>query len=208
MSNDYGTSPQAYLARARRCLERGTKEGLFHAAFELRCCVEARLAEYFELCESLAGKRLQMHKATDNQRTINAITSGDVISSITFRLSDGTILRQFHTPVPASLQAYVKRGIDHLRHAQRVYRPADDIWWSETKAELLNAYRAAWITCRGEMPLPPLWNADTGEMHPVHVLFNDSNQAALQRFSDPRNMFMEIEVDRFDEPPVDWVCDL
>ena len=46
--DDYRISARDYLARARERLMAGKKAALFHAALELRYCIEARQAEHLE----------------------------------------------------------------------------------------------------------------------------------------------------------------
>jgi len=47
-SKTYGFASDAYLQRARSQLDSGTCEGLFYAAYELRCGIEARMREYLD----------------------------------------------------------------------------------------------------------------------------------------------------------------
>jgi hypothetical protein len=208
MDDDYKITPQAYLTRCRERLLEETKQALFYAAVELRCCVEARLAEYFEHHENLKHRRFQPYRLGENQRTVSKIAAGDVISRVTFRLADGTALRNFHTPVPLTLQDYVKRSVDDLRHCQPHYRRPDDPWWSETRNGLIAAYRAAWISCRGEMPLPPLWDRDTGETHPVIIYHTEQNKAAMKRFTSVTNAHVDVRVEYLEAPPANWRYDL
>lgn len=46
MNNSCGS--EAYLDRAKDCLEEGNPRNLFYAAFELRCFVERRQQDYLE----------------------------------------------------------------------------------------------------------------------------------------------------------------
>lgn len=208
MDDDYKVSPQAYLARCRERLLEGTKQAIFYAAVEIRCCVEARLAEYFEHYEPLRRSKFQPYRLGENQRAVSKITTGDTISQVTFCFADGTLLRQFHTPVPLTLQGFVKQAVDGLRHSQPYYRPPDDPWWSETRNNLISAYRAAWIACRGEMPLPLLWEADSGKMRPVIIYFTEKNRAIMERFKDFEATHVKIHVEHLESPPAAWTCDL
>lgn len=208
MNDDYRVSPQAYLARCRERLLEGTKQAIFYAAVEMRCCVEARQAEYFEHYQPLIRKRFQPYRLGENQKTVSKITSGDKIAQITFCFANGTSLRQFHTPVPLKLQKFVKQTVDGMRHSQQCYRPPDDPWWSMTRDNLVSNYRAAWIACRGEMPLPPLWNADSGEMHQIITYVTEENRAVMERFEDLKGMQLRFHVEYLDVPPADWVYDL
>ena len=53
----YGVHSESYLERARKRLDEGTLEGLFYAALELRCGVEARLHQYLEAYKRIALKK-------------------------------------------------------------------------------------------------------------------------------------------------------
>jgi len=44
----YGFASDNYLQRARMQLDGKTCEGLFYAAYELRCGIEARMREYLD----------------------------------------------------------------------------------------------------------------------------------------------------------------
>ena len=75
--DDYAVMARDYLARARERLMEGSKAALFHAAMELRCCVEARQAEYLELPTRLPGtgkQEFQPYRISDNARTIQKIS--------------------------------------------------------------------------------------------------------------------------------------
>jgi hypothetical protein len=49
----------AYLDRARRCLDEGSREGVFYAAFELCCGTESRLQQYLDPRKDIARHRKQ-----------------------------------------------------------------------------------------------------------------------------------------------------
>ena len=57
-SISYGMTARHYLERARARLDENTSEGLFCAAFELRCGVESRMREYLRAQEAVSeGKK-------------------------------------------------------------------------------------------------------------------------------------------------------
>lgn len=53
-SREYGVGSRDYLRRAKDLLAQGTPAALFHAAFELRCGIEARLQEYRDAATKVA----------------------------------------------------------------------------------------------------------------------------------------------------------
>lgn len=77
--DDYQTSPQGYLARCRDRLREGTKAGIFYAALELRGCIEARHAEYFEHHEPLSGTKFQPWRLGESQKVVAKITEGALL---------------------------------------------------------------------------------------------------------------------------------
>lgn len=206
--DDYSPLATAYLARSREWLAEGSKRGLFYAAFELKCCVEARMAEYLEHLEPYRGRKVQPFAINANAKLIRRISAGETIAKLGFHGPDGLITTQYHTPVPDRLKRYCEKKIDELRHAQRTYRQPDDPWWEKTRSELTEAYRWAWVACQGAMMVPPLWSKNKKNTHPMVFDLNDINRPALHSMMKMVNQTMTIEVDYLDEPPAEWVCDL
>ena len=66
----YAVSPQEYLARARQRLISNDPSSLFYAAFELRCCVESRQADYLDALEFYRGKKAKHWKVGDTSRRL------------------------------------------------------------------------------------------------------------------------------------------
>ena len=224
MDDDYQTSAQAYLARCREQLVSGTKRGLFYAAFELRCCVESRLAQYFEHYKplSLTNDKFKPYLLAKNQDKVNTLMAGDKITQVTFKFEGEASINQYYTPVPLRLQNYVLKSNDALRHAQKCYRSSDDPWWNETRSRLNDAYREAWLTCRGEMPLPVMLDAGSNRVQTVRppwedgstrttnfiIYQTDENKVLYEQLRRPTNKQMSIDVRYLDKPPSDWVIDL
>ncbi len=222
MDDEYKITPQAYLALCRGQMLEGTKQGLFYAAFELRCCVEARLAEYFEHYKLLAKGKFEPYLVSKNQKTVNRMMAGDTIIQVTFDFDGGPSIKQFYTPVPFKLQNFIKNGVDYLRHTQSHYRKLDDPWWDDTRSKLIDAYRASWITCRGEMPLPILWNTGSDQIHtaqppwetatrrthPVIIYHTNENKAVLEQLAGMTDKKMSVTVEHLELPPPNWICDL
>jgi hypothetical protein len=206
-SDDYQVSPRGYLRRCRDQLLDGSKASLFYAALELRNCVEARLAEYLEHYE-LHTAEIQAFKIGYNAKAVDKMFDSKQIVHARITTRSGDVLDQYHTPVPAELESYCKRHVDDLRHCQAVYRKPDDPWWNETREQLVAAYRLAWVACRGEMPVPPLVNFDTGECHPFTFLMDKDERDRFQPELFQAGVPFELAVDYLDEAPVDWRPDL
>jgi len=204
----YGVSAQAYLERARNRLLENTHEALFYAALELRCCVEARQAEYVRHLSAYKGQKVRPYRIGENREKIAKISGGKVIAQLRFSFDDGLALVGYHTPVPASLTRYCERHLDNLRHTQPEFRPADDPWWDATRADLIEHYRQAWVSCQGNMLVPPLWSARSKRTHPVIFEFGEADRETAERMKGAVGEQFVVEVKYLETPPTEWVCDL
>lgn len=211
-AGDYGVMARDYLARARDRLLEGSKAAMFHAAMELRCCVEARQAEYLETQPRFVRKKLQPYRLGETAKVIQKISAGELIfrmttSSLDEDLGEDT---QFHTPVPKALVAYCERKLDALRHAQAAYRAPSDPWWGEMRADLVRHYRMAWVACQGRITMPPRWNRKTGELTPINMHVDSrpgiTGDVPMALYRQGTNVRMRV--DYLEVPPPDWVCDL
>jgi hypothetical protein len=208
-SENYGVSAAGYLSRVRARLLEADKACLFYAALELRCCVEARQAEYIEHLSAFKGKKVRPYRIGENREKIAKISGGKLIAKLTFDLSEGRIFEAFHTPVPASLTRFCERSLDSLRHAQRIYRKHDDPWWETTRNLLIENYRLAWISCQGNLLVPPLWSSRSGQTHPMVFELDEKDRAFMEtiRSSSAGDPF-QVHVEYLESPPRTWVCDL
>ncbi|MBB5985639.1 hypothetical protein [Sphingobium lignivorans] len=204
----YGVSASSYLRRARERVLDGTKAALFYAALELRCCVEARQAEYIEHLSAYKGQKLRPYRLGENRSKIAKISGGKLIAKLTFELGDGEVLEGYHTPVPASLVRYCEKHLDNLRHAQSRFRGHDDEFWNRTRTDLIAHYRLAWISCQGNMMVPPLWSANSKKTHPMVFEITDGNRAAMERMKESVGEHFNVHVSYLEHPPESWVCDL
>lgn len=204
----YGISAQAYLERTRTQLLENTHESLFYAALELRCCVEARQAEYVEHLSAYKGQKVCPYQIGENRKKIAKISGGELIARLQFNLDDGQALVGYHTPVPASLTQYCERHLDNLRHTQPQYRPPDDPWWDATRTDLIKNYRQAWVACQGNMLVPPLWSTRSGKTHPVTFEFAEADREMADRMKNSVGEHLIVEVKYLESPPQEWVCDL
>jgi hypothetical protein len=204
----YGVTPEAYLTRARDCLRLGTTPSLFYAALELRCCVEARQAEYIEHLVPYKNKKIRPYKIGENREKIAKISGGNLIARLVFTFDDGQVFEGFHTPVPASLAKYCERTLDGLRHAQPQFRNENDPWWAETRDKLITNYRLAWIACAGNLLVPPLWSGSGKDVHPLVVEVTDDNRPWVEKMANAIGEHFKVDVDYLEAPPAHWICDL
>lgn len=207
-SEVYGVSAISYLRRARARILEENKPALFYAALELRCCVEARQAEYIEHLSAYKGQKLRPYRIGENRTKIAQISGGQLIAKLTFDLGDGETFEGYHTPVPASLVRYCEKHLDNLRHAQSRYFGPEDKFWSDTRAGLIAYYRQAWTSCQGNMMVPPLWNSKSKNTHPMVFEVSDDNRDKMERMKGAVGDYFNLHVNYLERPPESWVCDL
>ncbi len=206
--SDYDVTARGYLKRCADRLRESDPASLFYAAGELRCCVEAKLVQYFEHYQPYRNRRVQQFRIGENAKLVQKIIAGEVIAKITMLVDDQMPLTLYHTPVPKRLENYCKKEVDNLRHAQTLYRSADDPWWGKTRSELLDAYRLAWVACKGDLPLPPLWQGKSKKTHPFIVNLTDENQEQVRSWQEKVGETVSMDVSYLESPPAEWQCDL
>jgi hypothetical protein len=139
----YGVLSESYLERARERLEEGTLGGLFYAAFELRCGVEARLHQYLEAYKRIALRKKRKWRIPELVEDLEkAIIAGDFpVEDEIIRLNivggkDREVRATFYyTPVTSKL-CKMAGMVGNLMHHPQLYRNTDDNWWVETRAFL------------------------------------------------------------------------
>jgi hypothetical protein len=146
---DYPVTPQDYLARARERLISNDPANLFYAAFELRCCVESRQADYLDALEKYQGVKVKGWKVGEVSRKLLHVWPDPKIARLTYGF-DGREFPTYFTPVPPKLVRAVEKDVGPFLHAQLHDRRSDDEWWQEARAKLTQIYKEAWIACRGE----------------------------------------------------------
>jgi hypothetical protein len=205
----YAITPHAYLSRARKRLTSTCHEDLFYAAFELRCCIESRQADYLEALEKYRGSKIKPWRVAEGAKRLLHVWDQPRISELIYEL-DGRDYPTYFTPVKPELARAAERDIGMLMHAQSMHYPPDDPWWAETKSRLVEIYREAWVACQGEHMSPPLWNACTGEAHPARLYVTPASEELLDRLSAlaQSGRTFKVRVAYFDEPPPHWRCNL
>ncbi len=138
---NYGISSRAYLARAKRCLERNDLESLFYAAFELRCGVEARMQEYLEVQEHISKKKRQgwhVLKLARNIEDAFRIGEKEAVLRVRDKNTNDVLFEARYTPVKKSLKKKVETLGNYL-HAAKNYHAPDNQFWDKFRSELKEA---------------------------------------------------------------------
>jgi hypothetical protein len=204
----YGVSAKAYLLRAKYNLNCGTPAALFYAAFELRCCVETRQADYAEALLGFDASKVQQWKVGETRKRIEKIVAGKLISHFLIEFDDGVQFNIFHTPIPQSLSDFVEKRSGDLLHSRKEYRSLDDQWWSITREDIVSAYRSAWLACQGNALVPPLWNPNSKKTHPLKVVSSaQGDREMLERLSNSVGQSMNIRISYLEHAPLAWICD-
>lgn len=204
----YGVSPDAYLSRARASLAETAPAAVFYAAYELRCCIEARQAEYLAALEQYRGTRIKPWNIGDNGKRIRRGSYADSLVMVRYWFEDGPEATTYHTPVGDKLLQFAERTLGALLHVQPEFRSELDPWWASTRASLLEGYRMAWLACQGDSLVPPLWNLETKALHPVPLEKHDRNAEFFNAERELIGAKVLMEVRYPEVPPQDWVYDL
>ncbi len=203
----YPVSAKAYLERAKVALVKGDPEGLFYAAFEIRCCVETRQAEYAEALSAYQGTKIRPWKIRDTGQRIRRVSCADRISLFRYDFGEDWF-DSYHTPVSNELISFAEKELGYLLHCQPKYRPPEDDWWVATRTQLIDGYRMAWLACQGDSMVPPLWNKKTRSVHPIVLEKRDSNSVLFDLLPNlPETMF-QVQISYLNSAPQHWICDL
>lgn len=200
---EYSINSKAYLNRARKWLDENTKEGLFYAAFELRCGIESRLLQYWE-----ANKHIhQMKKAGWEIPKIardleKAFIRRDKIARIDVLDSAGRELRisLYFTPVTKDLEALGGK-IGNLMHCPKQFRTSDDPWWDQTREFLEQVYAELEKANKGTLLGVPVLQRKTNSVHLEMETKSGENIEDLQRKLGELGERILIEVHYLDDLP-------
>lgn len=204
---DYAIAPQAYLARARERLLSERNEELFYAAFELRCAVEKRYADYLDALEYYKGQKTKTWHLSDASRKIERLWKHPKIAKLTY-IFDYNEFPTYYTPIPSRVTRAAEK-LGSLLHSQPRVRAATDGWWDSTRSQLIELYRGAWAACRGEHMAPPLWDSVTGIAHPSTMYASPATADLLIRILRSKGGARFIlRVEYLDAIPADWNCDM
>jgi hypothetical protein len=201
----YDVSARSYLERANDCLLERSQKALFYAAFELRCSVEARQAQYIDAMKRYTKmKRTRSWEIGKSQRELEKIfRDGKMIVKLRIASADSDFYHEsYYTPVSKQLANDAERLGEYL-HARRHYVVDNDPWWSEIRSYLIEIYGQAWISCRGNILAPPLIHPGTGKITNSVIEFTREESMQLLRVRD-----LDGKLEYLSAPPPEWNADL
>jgi hypothetical protein len=173
----YSIHSCAYAERAAARLGEETKEGLFYAALELRCGIEARMREYLADWEHVSKKQKEGWRVAALGRALDeTFYLGDRVArfSLVDDRSGEDLCSLYYTPVSSALQKAGER-LGDLLHAVREQRNDNDPWWEEARAFLQEVLSELRWANSGELLGAPLLDsmgrlvveATVGTEHPM-----------------------------------------
>ena len=196
----YGISARAYLERAKQRLLEHTKEALFYAAFELRCCVESRQEEYATEIEFIKTK-IKPWKIGETAKRLEHIFDSSKIAKVTISIPDSSVFVLYHTPVSKRLyKASEKLG--DLLHCMKKFKGDDGSFWPKTRHQIGTVYSDAWYSCQGQLITPPL------REHPIKIENPPPGLPELLQRAFREKLEIKTEIDYLDRVPKEWECDL
>jgi len=198
---EYSISSKAYLKRARKQLDENTKEGLFYAAFELRCGIESRLLQYWEANKHIHQMRKAGWEIPKIARDLEkAFIRRDKIARIDVLDSAGTELRTslYFTPVTKDLEALGGK-IGNLIHCPKLFRTSDDPWWGQTREFLEQVYAGLEKANKGTLLGVPVLERKTNRVHMEMETKPGENIEDLQRKLGELGERILIEVNYLDD---------
>lgn len=163
----YGIDSRDFLARARQCLDEGSLESIFYAAFELRCGIEARLQQYEEVLADIAKIKRAGWKIPKVARNIERVfRTGDKIARVNVcdEATEKVLCSFYYTPVNKDLRAMAGQ-IGDLLHFPKEYRAAENPWWNEKRTFLEQVYKELQKANIGTLMCVPLLDPETGHAH-------------------------------------------
>lgn len=203
MPDEYSVDLYHHLRRARNQLDRGKHDGLFYAAFELRCGVESRIQDYLDAREDIAKKKKKGWKVAAAGRELDkAFADGlRIIELVIVSPATGEQVPFFHTPVGPELRTATGR-LGDLLHAQKETISGDSQWWSETRKFLEYTFKMAGALAQGTL-LAPLLQSPTGQISMQAYYHKDNPIAAAFHDKSPftKGAKMEVRVAYHDEMP-------
>jgi hypothetical protein len=204
-NEEYDISARGYLARAKKCLSQSDPSSLFYAAFELRCCIEARQDSYVQAQEKYIKSLPRAYKIGHQAKALRKVFKDDTIAEMTFQFGDIADIILYYTPVPSDLHNAAEKLGDLLHVLQDRHLP-DDPWWDATKQRLIELYRGAWAACQGELVCPPLLDRKGNAIGAIEFT-GKKNVALVQKMHDKGRQFI-LRMNYLTSLPPDWIPDL
>ena len=203
----YDISARGYLARAKQqLLHRSMRDSLFYAAFELRCCVEARQEEYATEIEYIKAK-IKPWNIGATARQLEKMFDNSKIAKVTLSLENPESATLYHTPVSKRLYKSSEK-LGELLHRLDKFRADDDPFWSQTRSRICMVYRDAWYSCQGQLLTPPLWSPKDKGIHTFKITTPSERLQQMLKQAGENKEPIKIKIAYLDEAPKEWVCDL
>lgn len=183
---------------------------MFYAAFELRCCIEARQAGYIRALQYFRDGKVKPWRLRELSGKLHEIWDEPSIASIRFYFDDGWDFQTYYTPVTKRLVQAAEKELGRLLHSIEIEDDKWPEWANQRKVALTEIYRDAWLACQGQHLAPPIWNAHTKEPHPFCIEGGDEVRELFERFElgAAGEADFRFELNYLENPPADWECDL
>jgi hypothetical protein len=163
----YKISAEDYLKRARNQLDVGSRDGLFYAAFELRCGIEARMHRYLEARENITKLKKKGWKVAKMVAQIEGTfpTKGKICKVTILDQENKLPFTEFnYIPISNKLKKMAEKLGDYL-HAQEKFRRDDDSWWQEARVFMEETYEELTYVSSGTLMGTPLIEPKTKLVH-------------------------------------------
>ena len=201
-SNTYKIGASNYLKRARKQLDSHSYEGLFYAAFELRCSIESRMKEYLENHPHIPSKRKKQWKLSSLDKTVLRYF-GDTnrITRVIINQAEppNETLIFYYTPVTPELIS-IGQKLGDLLHAQTILSTKEEEFWKTTREMLEKAYKLSEIASKGTLMGPPLWEEEGKTVTMIFSPYSDKEMKAYQKIIHKGSQFT-AEIKHLDEFP-------
>jgi hypothetical protein len=179
----YASSAKDYLRRADDRLEENTLEGLFYAALEVRCGIEARMRQYLKAQSHITKSKISGCEIGKLAKGIEeAFRTGDqIVEFSVLDGPDGKVLTQFlYTPVTNRLQKLGQQLGNYL-HATSTPAQRTDEWWADFRSKLSEAVHLLRMATTGELLGAPLLHKKTHKIQMSgEFLANDARLNFIQ----------------------------
>lgn len=183
-------------------LDRQSYEGLFYAAFELRCGIEARIKEYIEGHSHIPTKRKKEWRLSNLNKTIlKYFGDTDRVTQVVIHLPKPPLEKvvYYYTPVTPELIG-IGQKLGDLLHVQAQNHSPEDEFWKTTKDMLENAYKLLEISNKGTLMGPPLGNKKRKSAMMVLRSSSDEETESLKKIMQKGNQFT-AEIKHLNEFP-------
>ena len=159
----YNVDSRSYLKRARIQLDSRSYEGLFYAAFELRCGIEERMQEYLEGHNHIPKSiKKEWRLGNLDKAILKYFGDSNRITQVTVRQIEKPHeeFTAYYTPVTPEL-IKIGQKLGNLLHAQKKFISPDASFWNKTRNLLERAYMLLEISNKGTLMGPPIWDKNT-----------------------------------------------